>query len=330
MCTAITLESKDGYHFFGRNMDLEYHFNQSVLFIPRNFKVCNRLTNTVEDQGYAIMGMGTIMENHPMLADGFNEMGLAVAGLNFPGYAQYDQEIKEGFHNIPVYDFMLWMLRNFKDVESLKQQLDKVCLVEKPFMEGVPIPPLHWIVYDRLGKSIVIEQTKEQFKVFDNTVGILGNSPSFDWHLTNLNHYVGLQSKPHNENVWHNHTLKVDGQGSGLFGIPGDSYPSSRFVRAAYLKSHVVFIDTLQSTLSSFFHILDNLAFVDGTVVTEQGHQDITQYSSCICLEEKTYYYKTYTNNQLNAVRMEEDKFNDDQLLTYPYINKQSINNQNF
>lgn len=329
MCTAISLKSKDGYHLFGRNMDLEYHFNQSVVFIPRNFEILNRVTNETQCQGYAIMAMATIMEGHPMLADGFNEHGLAVAGLNFPGYASYNDEPKERCHNIPVYDFMLWILRNFKSVDNLKEKIETVRLIAKPFLPNVPLPTLHWIVYDNSGKSIVIENEKDSFKVFDNPIGILANAPSFDWHLTNLNQYAGLKSSSPFDTTWHEYELKVDGQGSGLRGLPGDSYPASRFVRAAYLKSHIAFNQHHDSTLSSFFHILDNLSFVDGTVITNEGHQDITQYSSCMSLDTKTYYYKTYTNNQLNAIYMDNENLDTNKIVLYPYNTSQTINKQN-
>ena len=36
MCTSLSIKSNEGHNFFGRNMDLAYDFNQSVLIIPRN------------------------------------------------------------------------------------------------------------------------------------------------------------------------------------------------------------------------------------------------------------------------------------------------------
>ncbi|MEH4990380.1 linear amide C-N hydrolase [Enterobacter asburiae] len=59
------------------------------------------------------------------------------------------------------------------------------------------------------------------------------NSPFLDWHLTNLHNYVNL----HPEDVT---PLKIEGttehplgNGSEMPGLPGDSTPPSRFVRAA-------------------------------------------------------------------------------------------------
>ncbi len=39
----------------------------------------------------------------------------------------------------------------------------------------------------------MVEQTKEKLNVFDNNIGVLTNSPTFDWHVANLNQYVGLR-----------------------------------------------------------------------------------------------------------------------------------------
>ena len=62
MCTALNLVSKDGFHFFGRNMDLEYNFNQSVILVPRAFNWKNVVSDENNKTKYAIMGMGTVME----------------------------------------------------------------------------------------------------------------------------------------------------------------------------------------------------------------------------------------------------------------------------
>lgn len=59
--------------------------------------------------------------------------------------------------------------------------------------EHVSNTTLHWMINYSEGKSIVVEQTKEKLNVFDNNVGVLTNSPTFDWQVENLNQYVGLR-----------------------------------------------------------------------------------------------------------------------------------------
>ena len=35
MCTAVTFKTKD--HYFGRNLDFEYSFQEAVTITPRNY-----------------------------------------------------------------------------------------------------------------------------------------------------------------------------------------------------------------------------------------------------------------------------------------------------
>jgi choloylglycine hydrolase len=48
------------------------------------------------------------------------------------------------------------------------------------------VPPLHFVVHDRTGKSIIIEPVDNVLKLHQNSVGVTTNSPTFDWHMTNL------------------------------------------------------------------------------------------------------------------------------------------------
>ena len=329
MCTALTLASHDGFHLFGRNMDLEYNFNQSVITVPRNFPLKNRLTNKIGRTPLGIMGMGTVMDNHPMLADGFNELGLACAGLNFPKYAHYQETSEKGAYNMAPYDMILWLLSSFATVDEVRREVGNVCLVGERFAPDVPLPTLHWIVTDAKGDCIVIESTKDGISAYDNPVGVLSNSPEFPWHLTNLNQYAGLVSASPADTQWGTHNLSPDGQGGGLHGLPGDSYPASRFVRAAFMRNHAVGLETGAGALATFFHILNNLAMAPGTVHTAQGMADITQYSSAMCLEERVYYYRTHNNFQINAVHMRDENLTAETLIVFPYSDTPAIHHQN-
>lgn len=329
MCTSITLTTKDGFHLFGRNMDLEYNFNQSVLLVPRNFNWKNVVNGENNKTKYAILGMGTVMEDHPLFADGFNEKGLGCAGLNFPHYASYDDNTTTGNTNLGPYDLILWILSNFEKVSQVKDALKNVSIINKQFASYAPLPTLHWIVSDTDGDCITIEKTKGKLSIYDNKIGVLGNSPTFDWHITNLCNYVGLKPVQPENVVWHKQDLIPLGQGLGLQGIPGDSYPASRFIRAAFLKSHAAFLDTKESSISEFFHILNNLAMVGGSVVTPEGKNDITLYSSCMCLECGVYYYNTYKNSQINAIDMFKENLDSDSIKVFEYKDEQSINTQN-
>ena len=329
MCTGLALETKDGLHLFGRNMDIEYSFNQSIIFIPRNFKCVNKSNKKELTTKYAVLGMGTIFDDYPTFADGMNEKGLGCAGLNFPVYVSYSKEDIEGKTNIPVYNFLLWVLANFSSVEEVKEALKNANIVDIPISENIPNTTLHWMISDITGKSIVVEQTKEKLNVFDNNIGVLTNSPTFDWHVANLNQYVGLRYNQVPEFKLGDQSLTALGQGTGLVGLPGDFTPASRFIRVAFLRDAMIKNDKDSIDLIEFFHILNNVAMVRGSTRTVEEKSDLTQYTSCMCLEKGIYYYNNYENNQINAIDMNKENLDGNEIKTYKYNKTLSINHVN-
>ena len=326
MCTALTLKTKEGHHLFGRNMDIEYAFGQSPVVVPRNFEYINKADGKMKKTKHALIGMATVVENHPLFAEALNEKGLACAGLNFPA-AHWEDECVEGKENMPPYDLIPWIAGNFETIEELRPHLDNLNIVKKPFAENMPLPTLHWIVTDKSGKSIVIEKTKDSFKVFDNKVGVLTNAPSFDWHTTNLQQYMGVTSTQPESPTWSDLKLIPLGQGTGGIGLPGDFSSPSRFVRTAFLRSQIVVEENLG--VVEFFHILNNVAMVKGSVITPQNKNDITLYTSCMCQETGLYYYNTYNNNQINVIDMHKENLDSSELKIYAYNDTQVFNNVN-
>nr|WP_261937649.1 linear amide C-N hydrolase [Lactobacillus helveticus] len=51
------------------------------------------------------------------------------------------------------------------------------------------VSPLHWIIADKTGASIVVETDADGMHVYDNHVGCLTNNPQFPKQLFNLNNY---------------------------------------------------------------------------------------------------------------------------------------------
>ena len=89
MCTSIALTTKDTYT--GRNLDLEYAFGEKVVITPRQFPLQFHKMPALETH-QAIIGMASVAEGYPLYAEGVNESGVYMAGLNFPGNAHYPPE----------------------------------------------------------------------------------------------------------------------------------------------------------------------------------------------------------------------------------------------
>lgn len=300
MCTALTWNNRDFY--FGRTMDIEYNFNQEIIYVPRNFPLTYKCRET-DHTHYAMYGVGCMIEQSPLFAEAANEHGLCVAGLNFPSYAHYATTNCSHSHNITPYEFIPWLLGNCANVLEVHRLLKHLNIIGIPFLETLPLAPLHWIVADS-HNCIVVEPTKDGLHVFQNPVGVLTNSPNFDFHLTNLKNYISLNSAQPENTLNYKLDLPPLGQGIGALGLPGDTSPTSRFIRAVFTKSHSICTDDEVSNITQFFHILDNVSMVKGNVITPEGHCDITAYTSCINTDLNLFYYKTYENNQINCIDM--------------------------
>ena len=106
MCTAIFYKGGDRY--FGRTLDLEYSYNERVTVTKRNFPFVFRHTKPLEHH-YAIVGMATVEEGYPLYYDAANEMGLAMAGLNFPKSAYFPPH-REGKLNLAPFELIPYIL----------------------------------------------------------------------------------------------------------------------------------------------------------------------------------------------------------------------------
>ena len=101
----------------------------------------------------------------------------------------------------------------------------------------------------------------------------------------------------------------------GAIGLPGDASPASRYVRAAFFKENAAFPASRPGQVMEFFHVLEGVAMVRGSVVTPEGALDETLYSSCADAEERVYYWRAAAASRISAVRMTEEACRGDKLL---------------
>lgn len=298
MCTAVSVTAGD--HYFGRNLDYEYDFGEKIVITPRKyeFKFQN---GEASGEHYAIIGMALPKNGYPLYFDAANEAGLSVAGLNFPHFARYNHK-KEGKTNIASYEFIPWVLTNCSTVDGAKKLLENLSVTDDAFDESTPPTPLHWLISDR-ERSITIEQTQKGLFVYDNPVGVLTNSPSFDMHLLNLSNYMSVTAKEPENLFSEKISLAPYSRGMGGIGLPGDLSSMSRFVRASFTKLNSVWEETEKEKIHQFFHILYSVYQQKGCAMVGNGFE-MTNYSSCINTDKGIYYYTTYYNSTITAVNM--------------------------
>lgn len=320
MCTCMVMGKKNAY--FGRTLDYECRFGESVAITPRNYPFSFKNSPAIRTR-YAMTGMATVVGDCPLYAEAVNEKGVGIAGLNFPGSAVYF-EPQEGKLNLASYELIPWFLGQCGTAAQIKERLSDLVITNVPFSEQMPPAWLHWMICDK-DECFVMEQTKEGLRWYDNPVGVMTNNPPFPFQMTNLRNYLNLSPNDPVNRFSDRLTLLPYGRGMGAIGLPGDNSPESRFVRAAFNKLNSECGEDTVSCVTQFFHVLDSVSLVRGATITEDGKPDITNYSCCFDTVNGTYYYKTYTNNQITAVKMTEKEKNAEALINIPLVEEQQI-----
>ena len=106
----------------------------------------------------------------------------------------------------------------------------------------------------------------------------------------------------------------------GAIGLPGDTSPMSRFVRAAFLRGNAVMDMDDPVRIEQFFHVLGGVSMVRGSVITPEGKNDETRYACCIDGACGVYYYKTYENSRINAVSLFDEDLDGEQPQLFPLV----------
>ena len=322
MCTAITYQS--GCHYFGRNLDLEYTYQEAVTIMPRNFPLLFRMQDTLSNH-YAMIGMATVADGYPLYYEATNEKGLSIAGLNFPGNATYLPAAADKI-NVAPFEFIPWILGQFETLTQVRKAINKINLVNISFSEKMPLSPLHWIISDKTG-SITVEPMADGLHIFDNPIGVLTNNPPFEYHLYNLRNYLNITAEPA-INRFSEFEIKPYSNGMGGIGLPGDFSSASRFVKAAFVKLNSVSEADEVSSVSQFFHILSAVAMPRGSVRIGDKNE-ITHYSCCCNTDLGIYYYTTYDNPAITGIDMHREDLNGSSPISYPLAKQTAIIMQN-
>ncbi len=301
MCTAISYNANS--HFFGRNLDLDRSYNESVVITPRSFTFKMRCVEDITTH-FALIGMASVINGEPLYYEATNEKGLSMAGLNFPQNAEYKPK-KEGANNVTPFELIPYILSDCQTVGDAKEKLKNLNLVNISFSESLPLSPLHFIISD-CESSITIEPVAAGLKIYDNPVGVLTNNPTFDWHLTNLNNYATLHSGICENSLSDKLSVNNYCLGLGAVGLPGDFSSPSRFVKAVFVKGNSPKSLETADAVNQFFHILSSVAMPKGCVLNQNGESEYTRYSCCCDTKNGDYYYTTYENSQKSKISIRD------------------------
>jgi hypothetical protein len=126
----------------------------------------------------------------------------------FAEYAIYNTTKAE--NSMSVGDLMQWMLSSFKTVDEIIANLKNVIVVNVDNKEfGGAALPFHFKIVDPSGDSKIIEIVNNgEVKIYDPYIGVITNSPTYDWHLINQRNYLNLSSNPNSPMNFDEYKLK--------------------------------------------------------------------------------------------------------------------------
>ncbi len=300
MCTNFKNKTaKDGSVVVGRTMEFPPMLPWCLAALPADYEGVGSVPPGSKDPSktwtaeYGTVGMAGF-DNPVWLVDGMNDAGLSAHMLYMPGYASYQDFKGDGtdLAQIEVVSFLLGTCASLGDVREALVSVNVWGM--DPGMGFVP--GCHVLVHDEKD-SLAIEYHQEGMRVVNNPLGVGTNAPYMEWHHTNLSNYLGLSSIDPK-------AVKIDdveiaplGQGQGIMGLPGDSSPPSRFVRA--LTQVTASDQPLDGHASEqlALHILNNFDITPGLIkepAPDGGLTDeVTSWSTISNLSDRRYSYRT-------------------------------------
>jgi penicillin V acylase-like amidase (Ntn superfamily) len=279
MCSGIRIISENGTIVIGRTME----FGQNILKF-RKFSKGN------------IKGIST---PDGKILDGINQAGLVVFVFYFPKFAKYGGPRMDKL-NVKPTDFAMMVLEKAQTIDDVIDMLPKIQIVHENYPPFVGTPPMHWMITDASGKSVVLEPTGEgEITAYENTLGIFTNSPSFPEHVKEANEILPKLSNLSNPDAI--------SQGTGADGLPGDFSSVSRFIRLAFFAENIVKPKNSADAINSLIHVLNNFDIPVGAVAsvdpkTGKHVYETTIYTSYYNITNRSLLYKDHENQQVRVI----------------------------
>lgn len=313
-CTGISLTAKDGSYIMARTAEWGGTDLQSrYVIVPRGYRHVSMApdggTGLIFNGKYGYVGVAANMDQ--FVLEGLNEKGLSAGLFFFPGYGQYPEyDSTRVDRTVPDMQVVSWILANFTTVQEVVDHFGDIIVTLLYPQSGTS----HWRVGDPSGRQVVIEITGGETHIYENTVGVLTNSPDFPWQVTNLNNYVNLSFGEADGNAfsaWPQ--VRRFGAGTGMIGIPGDVTPPSRFVRAAYYQATAPQYATGEETVMSCFLILNNFDIPIG-VERQKGQEPTgipgaTQFTTATDTKGLKFYWRTCWNSTIRCIDLSSVDF---------------------
>jgi choloylglycine hydrolase len=330
-CTGIRIKPRDGSVIVARTLEFASDIGSNVIVVPRAADFAGtapggkpglRWKSKYAATGANAFGLSAVL-------DGVNEKGLAVGLFYFPGYAKYQAFTEASVaKTIAPWELGTYLLTTCANVEQAVEALKGLLVAEVVQKDMGFVPPCHYVVNDSAGRCVVVEYVDGELHVHDNPLGVMSNSPTFDWHLTNLRNYVNLSVTNVPPVDVAGIQLPGFGQGSGMLGLPGDFTPPSRFVRAVAFSKSALPVTTARDGVLQAFHILNQFDIPKGAARgVEDGKvvADYTLWTSASDLTNLRYYFRTFDNSRIRMVDLRAADLNAKEVKSISMAAKEEI-----
>lgn len=306
-CTGIAFTAKDGSHVIGRTMEWGTFIMRSrYLVVPRGHAKTAQTPDGADGMKivakYGYVGIGVLEDN--LIAEGMNEKGLSGELFYFPNYGKYEEyDSAKKASTIVDAEFLSWALANFSTINELEKAIHNIHIVGY----GHGFGNAHFRLADATGRRVVVEWYDGKARFFENTVGIITNAPSYDWHITNLNNYVNMFAggvKSHS--IAPDVEIREFGVGSAALGLPGDMTPPSRFVRAAFFVHTAKQQPTGYKAVMQAFQILNNFDVPLGVEFSDKSKMpdmlSAAQWTTVLDITALKFYYRSEWNSTIRCI----------------------------
>ncbi|MEI6455678.1 MAG: linear amide C-N hydrolase [bacterium] len=311
-CTVFRMKAKDGNITIARSMEFGVDLKYDLILVPRNRQMAS--PSPVSKYGvkwlskYGYVGVASMGMDFGV-SDGMNEKGLSISELWYESDMQY-QTVAPADSSMALAQALYpdWVLGNFSTVDEVRAATRniKVFAYSDPSkMKGALT--VHFIVYDNQGGCIVVEYDKGICNIYDNPLGIMTNSPSLPWQYTNLRQYIGMENTNPIPLKAGGFSFNPTGHGDGMFGLPGDYTPPSRFVRLAMFEKFVTPQADAAGNLNLCQHVINTFTIPFGIIVDKDQKGNVvssesTQWVTFRDITNMIFYFKTYEDPTLRKI----------------------------
>ncbi|AQP53385.1 linear amide C-N hydrolase [Vagococcus penaei] len=280
MCTNAAIQSQEGHFYWARTMDFPMNFfdNNGVLKYFGKKEPIQFVTEKITPS-YDFIGMG-LGDGNLTVMDGINSEGLVGGLFYFEEFttATESELAKKNKKPVAINEMVTYFLAQCRTIGDVAYLASQLAVIDKTTTGQPGSAPLHLTFMDTTGESVILEPDHNgEFTIHRNVTHTMTNSPTYDWHVTNLRNYVNLSGFTIDQLELGDLIIKDIESGSGLLGLPGDYTSPSRFIKITLL-THLMDQPEDKTALKDLYRVFNSVIIPKGIEKNTPTISDYTSY----------------------------------------------------